>query len=98
MNTITDDDVKNLARLARIELEADEVPKLQKDLTKILDYVDELKSVPTDSLPEISQVTGLKNILRADTPTPPQATSEALLKDAPATEHGYVKVKAVFED
>ena len=94
---ITENDVKHLAELARIDIAPEELPILTKDLQKILDYVEELKAVNTDGLPEVAQVTGLKNITRVDQATPSQATPNELLKGAPATENGYVKVKAVFE-
>ena len=90
--------VEHLAKLARIELTSEEVTRLEADLQKILNYVEELQKVPTDGLPEIAQVTGLKNILRSDkNPQELQATPEELLKAAPATENGYVKVKAIFD-
>lgn len=98
MASIDENEVKHLAQLARIKLSDEEVPQLQKDLSKILEYVDALKQVNTDGLPEIAQVTGIKNSLRADEPV--QASTEerdAILKNAPATESGYFKVKEVFK-
>jgi len=100
MSTITEDDVKHLAALARIELKPEEVTSLQKDLVKILDYVEELKAVVTDGLPEVSQVTGLKNITREDESVSRlvgESVSQALIDSAPASENGFVKVKAIFK-
>ncbi len=94
---IDSETVKKLAQLARIEITSEELPTLTRDLQKILDYVEELKAVNTDGLPEVAQVTGLKNITRIDELAPSQATRSELLKAAPTTENGYVKVKAVFE-
>lgn len=99
MAEITEETVKHLAELARIELKPEEVGVLAKNLATILDYVEALKAVNTDGLPEVSQVTGLKNILREDTPKPIDADIyERLIKAMPETEKGYLKVKAVFED
>lgn len=98
MAGIDENEVKHLAQLARIKLTDEEVPQLQKDLSKILEYVDALKQVNTDGLPEIAQVTGIKNSLRADEPVQTSAEErEAILKNAPATEGGYFKVKEVFK-
>lgn len=98
MAGIDENEVKHLAQLARIKLSDEEVPQLQKDLSKILEYVDALKQVNTDGLPEIAQVTGIKNSLRADEPVPASMEErEAILKNAPATEGGYFKVKEVFK-
>jgi aspartyl-tRNA(Asn)/glutamyl-tRNA(Gln) amidotransferase subunit C len=98
MSGIDENEVKHLAQLARIQLSDEEVPQLQKDLSRILEYVDALKQVNTDGLPEIAQVTGIKNSLRADEPTPAsEEERQAILKNAPATEGGYFKVKEVFK-
>ena len=98
---ITEEIVKNLAALARIELKPEEVGGLAKDLSKILDYVEALKAVNTDGLPEISQVTGLKNILREDVPVNQlvgESVDQVLIRAFPEKEGDYLKVKAVFED
>ncbi len=95
---ITEETVKHLAELARIELKPEEVTSLQKDLVKILDYVEELKAVKTDGLPEVSQVTGLKNIARSDEAGAADADLPGkILEAAPASENGFVKVKAIFK-
>ncbi len=94
---ITKETIQNLAKLARIEISPERKEQLVNDVSKILAYVEDLKAVDTDGLPEISQVTGLKNALRSDEPRPAQTTPQELLDCAPATENGYVKVKAIFE-
>ena len=93
---ITKETIKYLAALARIEISPEREEQLAKDVSKILDYVEELKAVNTDGLPEVSQITGLKNALRDDEPTPTPNPQE-LIDCAPASENGYVKVKAIFE-
>ena len=94
---INKDTIKHLAALARIEISPEREEQLVKDVSKVLDYVEELKTVNTDGLPEVAQVTGLKNAFRPDEPTPQTSTPEELLNCAPASENGYVKVKAIFE-
>jgi aspartyl-tRNA(Asn)/glutamyl-tRNA(Gln) amidotransferase subunit C len=96
---ITKETIQHLAKLARIELTPEREDQLTKDVSKILDYVEELKAVNTDGLPEISQVTGLKNALREDVPANQlvgEAVNQRLVDCAPASEDGYVKVKAIF--
>lgn len=99
MAGIDENEVKHLAGLARIKLTNEEVPQLQKDLSRILEYVDALKQVNTDGLPEIAQVTGIKNSLRADEPAPvSEGERNMILANAPAREGDYFKVKEVFKD
>jgi aspartyl-tRNA(Asn)/glutamyl-tRNA(Gln) amidotransferase subunit C len=96
---ITKETIQHLAKLARIELTPEREDQLTKDVSKILDYVEELKAVNTDGLPEISQVTGLKNALREDVVANQlvgEAVNQRLVDSAPASEDGYVKVKAIF--
>jgi len=95
---ITKETIQHLAKLARIELSPEREEQLTKDVSKILEYVEELKAVNTDGLPEVSQVTGLKNALRPDEVNSTSAAGvKELLDCAPATENDYVKVKAIFE-
>src|SRR6185503_1670904 len=63
---LTKDEVKKIAILARIELTEAEVEKFQKELSTVLEYVEDLKKVSTDGVEEVSQVTGLVNIQRED--------------------------------
>jgi aspartyl-tRNA(Asn)/glutamyl-tRNA(Gln) amidotransferase subunit C len=96
---LTIDEVKHLAELARIKLTDEEVPQLQKDLSKILEYVDALKQVKTDGLPEIAQVTGLKNSFRTDEAVKASEQERlAILNNAPSREGDYFKVKGIFTD
>ena len=53
---LTVEEVKKNALLARIELSDDEVARFQKDLSAVLDFVDELKQVNTEGLEIVSQV------------------------------------------
>lgn len=98
MAGIDENEVRHLAQLARIKLSDEEVPQLQKDLSRILEYVDALSQVNTDGLPEIAQVTGIKNSLRADEPAAASMEERAaILKNAPAAEGDYIKVREVFK-
>jgi aspartyl-tRNA(Asn)/glutamyl-tRNA(Gln) amidotransferase subunit C len=89
------DEVKKIALLARIELGDGEVEKFQKDLSAVLDYVEELKQVDTEGLEIVSQVTGLQNVQREDEPKLAE-NREDILANAPETKDGYYKVKAIL--
>lgn len=77
---LTDDEVKHVAKLARIKLTDEEVKKFGKQLSGVLDYMDILKEVNTDNVPETSQVTGLQNVMENDEVLPSQSKREELLK------------------
>lgn len=89
------DEVKKVAQLARIELSDAEVEKFQKDLSSILDYVEELKAVDTAGLEIVASVTGLENVQRDD-----KAVSidyqEEIMQNAPERKDRYYKVKSIL--
>ena len=89
------EEVEKVALLARIELRDGEIEKFQKDLSSVLEYVDELKQVDTEGLEIVSSVTGLENVQRADEPKQSE-NREAIIKNAPATKDGYYKVKSIL--
>jgi aspartyl-tRNA(Asn)/glutamyl-tRNA(Gln) amidotransferase subunit C len=76
---LTKDEVRHVAKLARLALREDEVEKFTTQLTKVLDYVEILKEVNTDGVPETSQVTGLQNVLEKDEVVSSQSSREELL-------------------
>lgn len=77
---LNDDQVRHVAKLARIKLTDEEVKKFGKQLSSVLDYVNILAEVDTKDIPETSQVTGLKNVMDKDEVIKSQSTKSELLK------------------
>jgi aspartyl-tRNA(Asn)/glutamyl-tRNA(Gln) amidotransferase subunit C len=92
---LTAEDVKKIAALARIEIGEHEVEKFQKELSSVLDYVDELNQVNVDGLEEVSQVTGLVNVQREDVVVD-HGNREEIFSQAPEMKDGYFKVKSIL--
>jgi len=92
---LTKDEVKKIAILARIELTEAEVEKFQKELSTVLEYVEDLKKVSTDGVEEVCQVTGLVNIQREDKVVTAD-NHEQIFSQAPEMKDGYYKVKAIL--
>ncbi len=76
---LSDDQVKHVAKLARIKLTDEEVKKFGPQLSKVLDYMDILSEVDTKNVAETSQVTGLSNVMEKDENLTAQSTREELL-------------------
>ena len=93
--SISKDDVKHIARLARIELSEQEVARFQNDLNKVLGYIEVLKSVDTQGVEPLASVTGLENVTREDAAADSGLQKE-ILKNAPASSGRFIKVKNVF--
>ena len=92
---LTREEVVKLSHLARIALTDAEVEKYQKDLSTVLDYVEELKKVDVEGLEEVSQVTGLVNVQRDDKPVTAENHQE-IFSQAPEMKDGFYKVKAIL--
>lgn len=95
MSMLTPEEVKKVAQLARIELREGEVEKFQKDLSSILDYVDELKSLDTEGLEIVASVTGLENVQRQDKAVVAENQDE-IMNNAPERKDKYYKVKSIL--
>lgn len=80
-------DIKNVAKLANLELTGEEEREYGQQLEKVIEYVGQLQKVDISKVKETNQVTGLVNISRADRGLP-----------CPPLIQGYIKVKAIFSD
>lgn len=95
---LTLDEVKHIAKLARLDLTEAELSRFQTELSGIMEYIGTLSEVNTAGVEETAQVTGLVNRLRVDEAklTDP-AVRQRLLEALPDQQDGYAKVKNVFE-
>lgn len=93
---ISEEDVRKIAKLARLKLTDDEVKLYQGQLLKILDSMAELSKVDTAKVAPTTSVLGATNVMREDAPAP-FADVEALLSNAPEREGPYYKVRKVIE-
>jgi aspartyl-tRNA(Asn)/glutamyl-tRNA(Gln) amidotransferase subunit C len=91
--------VEHIAKLARIELTEKEKEKFTQELSSILDYVEQLDKVKTETTQGISQVTGLENIVREDKlpKVKDREVRKKLLKQAPEKKGDYFKVPKILE-
>lgn len=91
----TKEDLANLSALARISIAAEEEEKMLHDMQAILGYVSEINSVSGD----VERAKGNHyNIVREDVITHESGSNtDELLREAPETEDGYVKVAQVFK-
>ncbi len=94
---ITKDEVKYIAKLARLDLSEAEIKKYQKQLAKILDYVDQLKKTKTGSAKPVTGETDSINIFRLDeAKLRDEKQTEKLIQSAPEREKGMIKTKKIF--
>lgn len=63
---ITQEELRHLAKLAKLKLSDEEIKKLTPQLDNILEFVSQLEEVDTKGVEETHQTTGLQNISRED--------------------------------
>lgn len=83
MAGLTDKDIRHIAKLARLKLEENEIPKFAKELSAILAYVNLLNELDTENVPATAQVTGIENVLREDRVQKSEASKKDLLECSP---------------
>ena len=90
------DTVERIAGLARVGLTQDEMERMRDQLSAVLDHISMLEEVNTDDIPPTAQVIELQNIMRDDV-VEPSLSQEQVLLNAPRSEDGFIKVKAVLD-
>ena len=85
------DQVLHVAKLARLELSDDEVERMAKELSGILEHVDRISELDLEGVEPTSHVVELENVLRADVPLP-SLDRDAALANAPDPSDGAFRV------
>jgi len=80
---ISEDDVRHVARLARLHLEPDEGGRMTAELAKILDHVAKIGELDLADVEPTAHVLALTDVVRPDKPRPGLARDDAL-RNAPA--------------
>lgn len=94
---ISIEEVRKIARLARIKLTPEEEKRHTETISVVLDYMKMLNEVDTTDVEPTAQVTGLINVCREDEVAGCVANEE--LKNAwPEREENELKVPAVFAE
>lgn len=91
---MTDEEVKNLAHLARIEITDAEIQKFKSEIEPILAYVAQINSVQID---EVTPDHLLQNVAREDVGNSVDATTaDMMTKNIPNTQDGFYKVPKIL--
>lgn len=88
--------IKHIAKLARLGVTDVEAEKFSKQLSSILGYVDLLNEVDVENVLPTSQVTGLQNVMREDIVKPFGTKEELLGCTELPVELDQIKVKPVM--
>jgi aspartyl-tRNA(Asn)/glutamyl-tRNA(Gln) amidotransferase subunit C len=94
--SLSPDDVRKVAHLARLELSAAEVETMARQLSAIVDYVGQLQRLDTEGVEPLAHALELSNVFRPDEPAPSLPVDEALA-NAPQRQGDFFRVPAVLD-
>lgn len=95
--TIDEKTVLHVARLSRLSLNREEVPRYRKRLAAILEYINQLEEIDTAKTPPTSHVLStLKNVFRKDV-LKPSLKQEEVLRLAPRKAKDSFAVPKIIE-
>jgi len=92
---ISRDEVLHIAKLANLEFSDQEIGRITRQLSAILDYVAQLEALDTSAVEPTSHVESGAHALRADALAPSMPREEALA-NAPESDRGLFKVPRVI--
>ncbi len=96
-DTLSDDDVRKVARLSRLELSDDQLRERADGLTAVLGYVKRLQKLDLDGIEPMANPAGETNRLDEDVPVKGLDTTD-LMAMAPAINPPYVTTPKVTGD
>lgn len=89
--------VKHVAKLANLPLTPDEEEKYSQQLSRVLDYIEQLNKVDTTNVEPTYNVTGLSTVMRPDKEGK-CLTQEDAISNAVNKKDGLIVTRGVFEE
>ncbi len=94
--SLTLDQTRWVAHLARLDLSEAELEIMTRQLSAIIEYVDQLQSINTDHVEPLAHPLPIHNVFREDEPAP-SLPVDAALRNAPDCRANFYGVPAVLE-
>jgi aspartyl-tRNA(Asn)/glutamyl-tRNA(Gln) amidotransferase subunit C len=88
---ISEDDVRYVAKLARLRIEPDEAARMTGELTRILGHIGKMSELDLSDVPPTAHVLDVAGVTRDDRETPSLPRDEAL-RNAPAVSDDCFRV------
>jgi aspartyl-tRNA(Asn)/glutamyl-tRNA(Gln) amidotransferase subunit C len=94
--SLTIEQVKHIANLARLELTEGELVRYREQLSSILAHFEQLEAIDTEAIPPTASVSAGESTLRVDQSRPGLSLDD-LLYNAPDTDARQFRVPPIFE-
>jgi len=83
------DQVLHVARLARLRLSEDEIERMSRELSTVLDHIEKISELDLEGVPPTSHVIEVENVMRADEPRESMPLERVLELAPDATPAGF---------
>jgi aspartyl-tRNA(Asn)/glutamyl-tRNA(Gln) amidotransferase subunit C len=91
---ISEQEIKDIAKLAHLKIRDEEIDRLREDFSSILDYMNKLKEVDISKIDETANLCKESNVEREDVPA--RFDKDLLISSMPKEKDGYLEVKKVL--
>ena len=95
--SISLDEVRHVARLARLDLDESEILSLQGELNALLGHFSDIQDIDTREITAQSHAVSLQNVWSDDV-VHPGLTRDAAMRNAPMSRAGLFVVPVIIED
>ena len=93
---INKEEVKHIAKLARLEFSEEEIEKFSKDLSSIVGYINKMQELDLNEVEPTYSTSNAVNVFRSDDELDIENWREDILSSAPESDDGYIKVKSIL--
>jgi len=93
---ISDETIKYVAALAKLDLSEEEAVRAKIDLSQIIEYVNRMNELDTTGIEPMSHVFAYENVFREDVVTN-RSERDVILSNAPESKDGGFKVPKTVE-
>lgn len=94
--SVSENDIHNTAKLARIDISADQIPNVTQGINDVLNLIDQMQNADTSEIKPLAHPHDATQRLREDKVTAVDER-EKLMKNAPEREQGHFLVPKVID-
>ena len=95
---INDNLLNKLERLSHLEIESEKRAGIEKELTEILSFIENLSELETDKLPnKFIMLEDVKSHLREDLKDSDETVGQSIVKNSPRSENNFFVVSKIIE-
>lgn len=91
---ISEEEIKNIAKLSFLEVKEEEVEEMREKFSSILEYVKKLQELDVQDIEETASTINLENVMREDIPN--NKERENLLSSFSKEKNGYLEVNKIL--